>query len=109
VGKDTAEASLQSLRPRGLLVFFGQSSGAVPPIAPLRLNVLGSLFITRPSLANYTATREELEMRADDVLGAVVDGSLRVRIGARYELDRAAEAQSALEGRATTGKVLLIP
>jgi NADPH2:quinone reductase len=109
VGQATAEASLHSLRPRGLLVFFGQSSGPVPPIAPLRLNVLGSLFMTRPTLASYTATREELEMRAGEVLGAVVNGSLRVRIGARYELAQAADAQRALEGRATTGKVLLIP
>lgn len=109
VGRVTFEGSLRSLRPRGLLVLFGQSSGVVPPFELNRLNSLGSLFITRPSLAHYTRERAELEERAGAVLGAVGDGSLKVRIGARFPLARAADAQRALEGRATTGKVLLIP
>jgi NADPH2:quinone reductase len=90
-------------------VLFGQSSGPVPPLDLRRLNDLGSLFVTRPSLAHYTATREELELRAGAVLGDVASGRLRVRIGARWPLAEAAEAHRALEGRATTGKVLLLP
>jgi NADPH2:quinone reductase len=109
VGQTTIDASLRSLRVRGLLVLFGQSSGVVPPIEPYRLNILGSLFLTRPTLAHYTATREELELRAGAVLGGVADGSLHVHIGARYALDRVANAHRALEGRLTTGKLLLIP
>ena len=109
VGQATFEGSLASLRPRGLLVSFGQASGPVPPFELRRLNALGSLFLTRPSLAHYTATREELEMRANDVLSSVADGRLSVRIGARFPLEQAADAHRALEGRATTGKVLLIP
>jgi NADPH2:quinone reductase len=109
VGQATFEGSLRSLRPRGLLVLFGQSSGPVPPFDLGRLNALGSLFVTRPSLAHYTADRAELELRAGAVLGAVAAGRLAVRIGARFPLADAAEAQRALEGRRTTGKVLLIP
>jgi NADPH2:quinone reductase len=109
VGQATFEGSLRSLRPRGLLVLFGQSSGPVPPFELGRLNALGSLFVTRPSLAHYTADRAELELRAGAVLGAVAAGRLAVRIGARFPLAEAAEAQRALEGRGTTGKVLLIP
>jgi NADPH2:quinone reductase len=109
VGQATFEGSLRSLRPRGLLVLFGQSSGPVPPFELGRLNALGSLFVTRPSLAHYTADRAELELRAGAVLGAVAAGRLAVRIGARFPLAEAAEAQRALEGRRTTGKVLLIP
>ena len=109
VGQATFEGSLHALRPRGLLVLFGQSSGPVPPFDLGRLNGLGSLFVTRPSLAHYTADRAELELRAGAVLGAVADGSLSVRIGARYPLAEAEEAHRALEGRRTTGKVLLIP
>jgi NADPH2:quinone reductase len=109
VGKSTFEGSLRALRPRGLLVLFGQSSGPVPPFDLGRLNALGSLFVTRPSLAHYTADRAELELRAGEVLGAVAKGELRVRIGARFALAEAAEAHRALEGRRTTGKVLLLP
>jgi NADPH2:quinone reductase len=109
VGQATFEGSLRSLRPRGLLALFGQSSGPVPPFDLGRLNALGSLFVTRPSLAHYTADRVELELRAGAVLGAVADGTLSVRIGARYPLAEAAEAHRALEGRRTTGKVLLVP
>jgi NADPH2:quinone reductase len=107
VGRSTFDASLKSLRPRGILVSFGQSSGPVPPVDVLSLQAQGSVFLTRPSLAHYVATREELEMRAGAVLSAVAKGVLRVRIGARYPLERAADAHRALEGRATTGKVLL--
>ena len=109
VGRATFDGSLASLRPRGLLVCFGQASGPVPPFDLQRLNAGGSLMVTRPSLAHFTATREELEERAGAVLGAIADGWLRVRIGARFPLERAADAHRALEGRATTGKVLLLP
>jgi NADPH:quinone reductase len=108
VGQATVEGSLASLRPRGLLVLFGQSSGPVPPLDPLRLTALGSLFVTRPSLAHYTADRAELELRAGAVLEAVAARRLHVRIGARFPLAEAAAAHRALEGRATTGKVLLV-
>jgi NADPH2:quinone reductase len=107
VGQSTFEGSLRSLRPRGLLALFGQSSGPVPPLDLRRLNDLGSLFVTRPSLAHYTRDREELELRAGEVLDAIAGGRLSVRIGARYPLADAAAAHRALEGRATTGKVLL--
>jgi NADPH2:quinone reductase len=109
VGRATFEGSLRSLRPRGLLVLFGQSSGPVPPLDLQKLSALGSLFVTRPSLAHYTASREELEERAGEVLGAVAAGRLRVRVGATYALEKADEAHRALEGRRTTGKVLLLP
>lgn len=109
VGRDTFEGSLACLRPRGLLVLFGQSSGPVPPFDLGRLNALGSLFVTRPSLAHYTAERAELEERAGAVLSAVAEASLHVRIGATFPLAAAADAHRALEGRATTGKVLLVP
>jgi NADPH2:quinone reductase len=107
VGKTTFEGSLRSLRPRGLLALYGQSSGPVPAFDLRRLNDLGSLYLTRPSLVHYTRDREELELRAGEVLGAVAAGRLRVRIGARHPLADAAAAHRALEGRATTGKVLL--
>jgi NADPH2:quinone reductase len=109
VGQSTFEGSLTCLRPRGLLALFGQSSGPVPPFDLGRLNGLGSLFVTRPSLAHYMQDRAELEMRAGEVLGAVAKGELSVRIGAEFSLAEAAEAHRALEGRHTTGKVLLIP
>ena len=109
VGQSTFEGSLRSLRPRGLLALFGQSSGPVPPFELRRLGDLGSLFITRPSLAHYVQTRDELETRADAVLGAVASGDLRVRIGAEFPMAEAARAHAALEGRSTTGKLLLIP
>jgi NADPH2:quinone reductase len=109
VGQSTFEGSLLSLRPRGLLVTYGQSSGPIPPFELRKLSDLGSLFVTRPSLTHYTATRAELEERAGAVLGAIAEGRLHVRIGARFPLEKAADAHRALEGRATTGKVLLIP
>ena len=109
VGKDTFDASLASLRPRGMLVLFGGASGQVPPFDIQRLNRAGSLFLTRPTLAHYLASREELEWRAGEVLGAVADGSLHVAVGGRYPLSDAASAYADLEGRRTQGKLLLIP
>lgn len=109
VGQATFEGSLRSLRTRGLLALFGQASGPVPPFELTRLNDLGSLFITRPSLAHYLQDRAELELRAGAVLGGIAAGWLRVRIGARFPLAQAADAHRALEGRQTTGKVLLAP
>ena len=109
VGATTFDGSLAALRVRGLLVLFGQSSGPVPPFDLQRLNLGGSLFITRPSLTHYTRDRAELELRARAVLGGVAAGRLRVRIGARFPLAEAAAAHRALEGRATAGKVLLLP
>jgi NADPH2:quinone reductase len=91
-----------------MMVLFGQSSGPVPPFDPQILNRKGSLFLTRPTLFNYIPTRDELLARASEVLGWVADGSLSVRIGREYPLAEAASAQRALEGRETTGKVLLI-
>jgi len=108
VGRDTFDGSLASLRPRGLLAIFGQASGSVPPFDLQRLNSGGSLVVTRPSLAHFVATREELEMRAAAVLGAVARRRLRVRIGARFPLAEATAAHCALEGRKSTGKLLLI-
>ena len=109
VGRTTFEQSLRSLAPRGMMALFGQSSGPVPPFDPQRLNALGSLFLTRPKLNDYILTRGELLSRAGDVLNGVADGTLRVRIDREVPLARAAEAHQALEARATTGKVLLIP
>jgi NADPH2:quinone reductase len=109
VGQSTFEGSLNSLRPRGLLALFGQASGPVPPFELQTLNHRGSLFITRPSLAHYTANRSELEARAADVLAQVETGALDVRIAAEYPLAEAAEAHRALEGRRTSGKLLLRP
>ncbi|MBI3698449.1 MAG: quinone oxidoreductase [Acidobacteria bacterium] len=109
VAKTTWEKSLHSLRPRGMLVLYGNASGAAPAIDPLLLSQRGSLFLTRPKLGDYTATREELLQRAGDVLGWVASGKLKLRIEHVYPLEQAAEAQQALEGRRTTGKVLLIP
>ena len=109
VGATTFEKSLQCLAPRGMMALFGQSSGVVPPFDPLLLVRNGSLFLTRPTLAHYAATRDELVWRAGEVLGWVQDGSLDVRIDREVPLADAAEAHRALEGRHTTGKVLLVP
>lgn len=109
VGASTFRASLGSLRPRGLLALFGGASGQVPPFDLQELNQGGSLFVTRPSLVHYIATREELEWRSGEILAAVADGSLKINIGARYPLGQAAEAHTALAGRQTTGKVVLLP
>ncbi|MBI5419043.1 MAG: quinone oxidoreductase [Deltaproteobacteria bacterium] len=109
VGQAAFEKSLGCLAPRGYLVLYGQSSGPVPPFDPQVLNNKGGLFLTRPSLAHYTLTREELLGRANDVLGWVAEAILKVRIGAKFPLAEAAEAHRRLAGRKTTGKVLLIP
>ena len=109
VGKTTFEQSLASLAPRGMMVSYGQSSGPAPPIDPLALNRGGSLFLTRPTLAHYTATRAELLGRANDLFDWVRAGRLDVRIGAEFPLGHAADAHRALEARKTTGKVLLTP
>lgn len=109
VGKTTFDKSLNCLARRGMLVLYGQSSGPVPPFDPQVLNQKGSLFLTRPTLGHYVATREELLQRAERVLGWVADGGLTVRIGREYPLAEAAEAQRALAARETTGKLLLLP
>jgi NADPH2:quinone reductase len=109
VGKATFDKDLEVLRPRGYLVLFGGASGAVPPFDLIRLSQKGSLFITRPTLAHYTATREELEWRANDVLQAIAQGELKLRIYKVYPLAEAAQAHRDLEGRKTTGKLLLKP
>jgi NADPH2:quinone reductase len=107
VGKTTFDKSLNSLRPRGMMALFGQSSGAVPPFDPGILNAKGSLLLTRPSLAHHVATREELLWRAGDVLNWVAGGKLKLRIDRTYPLAEAAAAHRDLEGRRTAGKLLL--
>lgn len=109
VGKETFDQSLRSLRVRGTLVLYGAASGAVPPLDLQRLNSGGSLFVTRPTLVHYLLAPEERRWRSEELFGAVVAGQLDVRIGARYALADAAQAHEDLQGRRTTGKVLLIP
>jgi NADPH2:quinone reductase len=109
VGKTTFDGSLACLRPRGMMVLFGGSSGAVPPFDLIQLSAKGSLYVTRPMLKDYIHGRAELERRAGEVLGWVGDGSLKLRIEHTYPLAEAAAAHRDLEGRKTTGKVLLIP
>jgi len=109
VGRTTFEKSLNCLRRRGMMVLFGQSSGSVPPVDPGILNAKGSLYFTRPGLAHYTATREELLWRAGDILGWVSEKSLKLHIDQTYPLKEAAQAHQALEGRKTSGKVLIQP
>ena len=109
VGKETFEKGLNVLVPRGYLVLFGGSSGAVPPFDLIKLSQKGSLFVTRPTLGHYIATREELEWRANDVLGWIAAGDLKLRIHKTYPLEEAAQAHRDLEGRKTTGKLLLVP
>jgi NADPH2:quinone reductase len=109
VGKTTFDGSLACLRLRGILVLYGGSSGAVPPFDLIQLSTRGSLYVTRPTLKDYTATREELERRAGDVLRWVADGRLKLRLEHSYPLADAAQAHRDLEGRKTTGKALLIP
>jgi NADPH2:quinone reductase len=109
VGKDTFEASLASLRRRGTLVLYGAASGPVPPFDPQRLQHAGSIFLTRPTLGHHIAQRTELEARARDLFGWIADGSLTVRIHGRYPLAEARRAHEDLQGRGTTGKLLLVP
>jgi len=109
VGKDTWEGSINCLAPRGLIALYGQSSGPIGMIDPQILNTKGSLFLTRPSLNVYIATREELQQRAGELFGWLREGKLKLRMEFEFPLKDAAEAHRALEGRKTTGKVLLIP
>jgi NADPH2:quinone reductase len=109
VGKDTFDGSLASLATRGTLALFGASSGPVPPFDPQRLNAGGSLFLTRPTLVHHIATPEEFRWRCDELFAAITAGRLDVRIGGRYPLADARTAHEDLEGRRTTGKLLLVP
>ncbi|MFM1725510.1 quinone oxidoreductase [Rhodococcus sp. PAM 2766] len=109
VGKDTFDASLDALRIRGTLVLFGAASGPVPPFDLQRLNAGGSLFVTRPTLAHYVHDREELSWRAGAVLDAIAAGTLKLRVGGSYPLDRAEQAHRDLEARKTTGSIVLVP
>lgn len=109
VGKDTFDKSLNCLKPRGMMVLFGQSSGPVPPFDPQTLNAKGSLFLTRPTLAHYTADRAELVQRASDIFKWIVDGKLTVRIDKTFALANAADAHRYLESRQALGKIILTP
>jgi NADPH:quinone reductase len=109
IGQATFEASLSALRIRGSMVLYGAASGPVPPFDLQRLNPAGSLFVTRPTLGHYMASREELMWRAGDVFRWITEGRLSVRVGGRYPLEQAAQAQSDLASRGTTGKLLLLP
>jgi NADPH:quinone reductase len=109
VGKTTFDKDLNLLRPRGYLALFGASSGAVPPFDPILLSQKGSIFLTRPTLVHHMATREELEQRSREVFEQIAGGKLKLRIGHVYKLSEAAQAHRDLEGRKTTGKVLLVP
>ncbi len=109
VGRDTFDRSLNCLRPRGVLALFGHASGTVSPVDPLTLMSKGSLYLTRPTLGNYLQTRDELLQRAGDVLGWLGSGAVKARIDRQLPLSEAGAAQAALAGRATTGKVVLIP
>lgn len=109
VGKATFDDGLACLRPRGLMALYGASSGPVPPVDPQRLNSGGSLYLTRPTLGHYVATREELLGRTRDLFGWIASGALSVHVGGRYPLADARRAHEDLEGRRTTGKLLLIP
>jgi NADPH2:quinone reductase len=109
VGRSTFVPGLGVLAPRGMMVLFGQSSGPVSPLDPQILNRKGSLFLTRPTLGHYVATRDELLWRARELFTWIAAGELQVRIGAEFPLSDAADAHRALEGRRTTGKVVLRP
>ena len=109
VGKTTWVGSLNCLKPRGMMVTFGNASGAVPPFAPLELSKRGSIFVTRPTLNDYVATIEDLQWRAADIFGWISHGELQISIGGEFALSDAATAQTMLTGRKTSGKLLLIP
>ncbi|MCD2187624.1 quinone oxidoreductase family protein [Actinomycetospora soli] len=109
VGATTFDGSLAALRVRGVLALYGAASGPVPPVDPQRLNAAGSVYLTRPSLGWHVRTTASLRARAAEVFAAVADGSLSVRVGARYPLEAAVDAHRDLEGRASTGKLLLVP
>jgi NADPH2:quinone reductase len=109
VGASTFDSGLAALRRRGMMVLYGAASGPVPPLEIQRLQTSGSLYLTRPTLVDYIVTREELLGRTDELFGWIRDGKLSVRIGGTYSLDEAATAHGDLEGRRTTGKLLLVP
>lgn len=109
VGKSVFKQSLGLLRQRGMMVTFGNASGPVDPISPLELSANGSLYLTRPTLFHYTTSPGEIQRRADDLFKWIAEGKLHVRVGAKYDLEDAADAHRALEARETTGKVLLVP
>jgi NADPH2:quinone reductase len=109
VGQSTFEKGLNVLRPRGHMVLFGGASGPVAPVDPIKLMQKGSLTLTRPSLIHYVGTRQELEQRAGEVLAMIAAGKLKLRIEHVYKLEQAAQAHRDLEGRKTTGKILLVP
>jgi NADPH2:quinone reductase len=109
IGQATFEASLSAVRPRGYMVLYGAASGPVPPFDLQRLNPAGSLFVTRPTLGHYLASRGELLWRAGDLFRWITEGRLSVRVGGRYPLEQAAQAQADLASRGTTGKLLLLP
>lgn len=109
VGRQTFLGSLECLRPRGVMVWFGQASGAVDPFDPAMLGARGSLYLTRPSLSHYTQTPDEYQARAAAVLGGIADGTLRLRLDRQLPLAHAADAHRAIEARETMGKVLLLP
>lgn len=109
VGKDTFDDSLKSLRIRGAMVLFGAASGPVPPFDPQRLNAAGSLTLTRPTMAHFVQNAQERRWRSAEIFDAAANGTLTVRVGATYPLAEAAQAHRDLEGRRTTGKVLLVP
>jgi NADPH2:quinone reductase len=109
VGKATFEKNLYVMRLRGMLVLYGMSSGAVPPVDPAKLSEKGSLYMARTTLAHFTATREELLARTSDLFKLIEQGKLQMRVGKKYPLAEAAQAHRDLEGRHLTGKLLLIP
>jgi NADPH2:quinone reductase len=109
VGKSTFEASLASLAVRGTLALFGASSGAVPPVDPQRLNAAGSVYLTRPNLAHFIRTPDEFAWRAGELMDAIADGSIQVTVGGHYPLAEAARAHEDLQGRRTTGSIVLLP
>jgi len=108
VGKDTFDKGLNVIRPRGMMVLFGQASGAVAPLDPQILNAKGCLYLTRPRLDVYIESRDELVERAGDVLGWIADGKLKLRVEHTYALDQAGQAHTDLNGRKTTGKLVLL-
>lgn len=109
VGAETFDQSMACVRTRGTLALFGAASGPVPPVDPQRLNAAGSIFLTRPTLAHHIADRGELEWRAGEVFAAIAAGTLRIRVGGSYPLERADRAHADLEGRRTTGSIVLLP
>jgi NADPH2:quinone reductase len=109
IGKDTFMASLNCLQTRGLLVTFGNASGAVPPFEPHLLSPKGSLYLTRPTLLHYTRNREEMQETADDLFSMIASGAVKITVNQRFSLEKACEAHEALHSRATTGATLLIP